>query len=133
MDSRLIDFLFTVALVLLCFSGTTLMAYAVLRIGVQLMGATNRLLTAWDYHRKGPEDRALLLSQPRMRDLLMMSTLFGRFSPPVFAYAHDLKLLEEFRYAQARKRDENLIWDRRLGALLTPDEHAHLYGASRSQ
>ena len=68
-----------------------------------------------------------------MRDLLTMNTLFRRISPPVFAYARDLKLLEQYRYAQARKRDEDLIWDRRLGALLTPDEHAHLYGVSHSQ
>ena len=134
MDSRLIDFLFSVALLLLLFSGTSLMLYAIGKIATDVMIALNRLLTAWDYHRKGPEDRALLLKQPPFRDVLTMNTLFQRAFPPIgFAYARDLRRLEQHRYAQARQRDEELIWDRRLGALLTPEEHAYLYGDSSSK
>ena len=133
MDSRLVDFLFAVALLLLVFSGTTLMVYAAMRIGVDLMQAVNRLLTAWQYHRGGPGERDLLLNQPRLRDLLTMGRLFERSSPAVgVAYVRDLRRLEQYRYAQARNRDGELIWDRRLGALLTPDEHAYLYGAPES-
>lgn len=131
METRLIDFLFAAALVLFCVSGTTLMAYAVGKIGLELLQAMNRLLTVWDYHRNGPEDRAWMRRQPGIRDLLTMATLFDRIAPPRLAYARDLKRLADYRYAKARQRDEDSIWDRRLGALLTPDEYEHLYGELR--
>lgn len=127
MITRLVDFLFALALVALAFSGTALMAYAVWRIGQDVMRAMHTLLTCWDFHKRD-DARTRLLTDPVMRDTLAMSSPFRRIFAPFLGYSRDLRRLSAYRYQKAREQTAQMIWDTRLGALVTRDEYDFLYG-----
>jgi hypothetical protein len=128
MTSRLVDFLLTLALITLACSGTALMAYAVWRIGQDVMRAMHTLLTCWNFHTQRDDARERLTSDPVMRDILAMSSPFQRIFAPFFGYARDLRRLSAYRYQKAQEQTAQMIWDTRLGALLTRDELDFLYG-----
>src|SRR5262245_49299213 len=132
MTSRLLDFLFVVLLIALACSGTSLMLYAVLHIGRKVCVAMHTLLTCWEFGN-GPDDaRRRLLSDPFMHDALTMRSGFGRFFAPFSRYSADLQRLRAYRYERAREQASQMIWDNRLGALLTRDEYEFLYGLGDS-
>lgn len=126
MESRLIDFCFVVLLVALSFSGVTLIAYAIWKIAQELMQAMHTLLTCWEFHRR-PQERDRFLADPVMRGILTMTGRYPRVAPPVLAHSRLIDRLEWYRRQKARAHDAQLIWDRRLGALLAPDEYEFLY------
>lgn len=128
MNSRLVDFLLALALIALACSGTSLMVYAVWRIGQDVMRAMHTLLTCWGFHTQRDDARTRLLSDPVMRDILAMSSPFRRIFAPFFSYSRDLRRLSAYRYQKAQEQTAQMIWDSRLGALLTRDESDYLYG-----
>ena len=130
MTSRLVDFLLTLALITLACSGTALMAYALWRIGQDVMRAMHTLFTCWNFHTQHEDARRRLTSDPVMRDILAMSSPFQRIIAPFFGYARDLRRLSAYRFQNAREQTAQMIWDTRLGALVTRDEYEFLYGKS---
>ena len=128
MTSRLIDFLFVLALIALACSGTALMAYAVWRIGQDVMRAMHTLLTCWNFHKQRDDARTRVLSDPVMRDILAMSSPFRRIFAPFFGFSRDLRRLSAYRFHKAQEQTAQMIWDTRLGALLTRDEYEFLNG-----
>ena len=128
MITRLVDFLFALALIALACSGTALMAYAVWRIGQDVMRAMHTLLTCWEFHKQRDDARTRLLTDPVMRDTLAMSSPFRRIFAPLVGYSRDLRRLSAYRYQKALEQTAQMIWDTRLGALVTRDEYDFLYG-----
>ena len=128
MTSRLVDLLLAVTLIALACSGTALMACAVWRIGQDVMRAMHTLLTCWNFHTQRDDARTRLLSDPVMRDILAMSSPFRRIFAPFFSYSRDLRRLSAYRFQKLREQTAQMIWDTRLGALVTRDEYDFLYG-----
>jgi hypothetical protein len=130
MEYRLVDLIYVLALLVLFVSSGGLVLYAVRAIGMQVMRAWHVYLTCRQYHRGGETERLWLLSDPVMRGILTMTSPIQRFFPWPKWRRKRLQQLATFRHQQALAAATKLIWDPRLGALLTPEEHAHLYGGS---
>jgi hypothetical protein len=129
MTSRLLDFLLVLLLIALACSGTSLMIYALWHIGQRIMIAMHTLLTCWEFHAGRDEKRRRLLSDPAMHNILTMQSVFSRVFAPFSGYSSDLVRLKAYRHRRAREQATQMIWDSRLGALLTRDEYEFLYGA----
>ncbi|HEV3002859.1 MAG TPA: hypothetical protein VGX78_00290, partial [Pirellulales bacterium] len=105
---------------------------AVWQIGMRLMRAMHVFLTCWDYRvacRKGDElQRRVLLADPISRAILRVASPFQAFCPVFVARQRQLRRLKEYRFSKLQKGEADLVWDERLAALLTLDEHDFLYG-----
>ena len=132
MASRWFDFLFVVLLIVIACSGTSLTLYAVWHIARRICTALHTLLTCRDYCKGADDDRSRLVSDPVMHDILTMRSAFRRNCAPFSSFSRDLQRLHAYRYERARRQTSQMIWDNRLGALLTRDEHEFLYGPSEA-
>jgi hypothetical protein len=94
------------------------------------MHAWHTYLTCRDYHRGGELERGWLLKDPTMRGILTLTSPFQHIFPWPRWRRLELQRLAAYRHEQALAVNGKLIWDRQLGALLTPDEYAHLYGSA---
>jgi hypothetical protein len=132
MEYRLLDLIYALAILLLLLTSGGLIVYAVKQIGIHVMQAWHTYLTCRDYHRGGELQRGWLLKDPTMRGILTLAAPFQHFFPWPRWRRTELKRLAAYRHERALAANRELIWDPRLAALLTPDEHAHLYGAMPS-
>ena len=132
MEFRLLDLIYVLALLILFVSSGGLIFYAARAIGMQVIRAWHTYLTCRDYHRGGELHREWLLKDPVMRGILTLASPFQQFFPWPRRRRLALQRLAAYRHQQALTANAKLIWDPRLGALLTPQELAHLYGEEKT-
>ncbi len=127
MESRLYDLLYVLALTVLFGSGVSLILYALWQIAWDVMRAIHQYLTCREFDRSDEAGRAFYTKDRVMRGMLTMHEEFRRVFFPLGRFGADLARLRDYRFEKVMQQNDQLIWDRRLGALLTPDEHAFLY------
>lgn len=129
MTYRLLDLLWSLALLALCFSSTALLLYAIWNIGQEALRGVHAYLTCRDYAYGNAWLQGLLLQDRVANPILRLQWPWQRLAPIASRRQELLEQLADFRWQAERRRKDELIWDPYLGALLTPAEHAHLYPA----
>lgn len=127
---RLLDFLWVVALVAVCCSGTGLMIFGVWKVGQELLKALYIGLVCLEYGLFGEAHRSVLLRDPIARRVLRLDSPYQVFAPLPLIRLSRLDELEKLRTQQASQNESDLIWEPLLGGLLTTAERNALFDES---